>query len=183
MMIKLLSGEDLEITISTPDLAVEIISYLDTVAGETDLLTFGANEFGLNVQEEMNYIKSVTEDENRLHIIGKINDKIVTVLNVNSPQRVRLKHVGEFGISVSKEHWGKGIGRTMIDYMLKWAYSNPILRKINLKVLQKNERAIELYEKIGFKKEGMMIKDFYLNGEYMDSYFMGLWLDDLSIKS
>ena len=74
---------------------------------------------------------------------------------------VGIKHIdkdkatGEYwGYIGEKQYWGKGIGKEMIRKILELAYSSLKLRKIYLKVLNDNFRAISLYDKIGFKKIG-----------------------------
>lgn len=54
-----------------------------------------------------------------------------------------------FGYIGEKEYWSKGIGKVMIEYIIKKAMENN-LNKIYLKVLKYNERAIKLYLKNGF---------------------------------
>lgn len=74
---------------------------------------------------------------------------------------VGIKHIdkdkamGEYwGYIGEKQYWGKGIGKEMMRKILELAHSSLKLKKIYLKVLNHNIRAISLYEKIGFKKIG-----------------------------
>lgn len=69
---------------------------------------------------------------------------------------VGLKHIdvengtGEyFGYLGEKDHWGKGIGVAMLDFIAKQALERG-LNKLCLKVLKENVRAINLYKKYGF---------------------------------
>jgi RimJ/RimL family protein N-acetyltransferase len=50
-------------------------------------------------------------------------------------------------------------------------------RKIDLLVNEENERAIKLYEKYGFVKEGLLSRDIQIDGVFYSSYHMGLKLD------
>ena len=43
-----------------------------------------------------------------------------------------------------------------------------------LKVFSFNERAIHVYEKVGFKEIGRRRKSYYLNGAYYDDVFMDI---------
>jgi RimJ/RimL family protein N-acetyltransferase len=40
-----------------------------------------------------------------------------------------------------------------------------------------NERGIALYKKCGFEIEGMKKKSLYIDGEWIDEYYMGKILD------
>lgn len=39
--------------------------------------------------------------------------------------------------------------------------------------MKHNESAIRLYEKMGFKKEGLKENSLIVNGKYVDEYYMG----------
>lgn len=167
----------LNIRKSQPNDAEELIKYLNQIGGESDYITFGGNEFDVNVEDEQKFLENYLHSKNRLHIVGTIDNQIASVLNVDSPQKPRLMHVGELGISVRKEYWNQGIAGHMLDYMFDWAHNNPIIKKLMLRVRHDNEAALKLYHKLGFHYEGRLIKDFYLDGKYFDAIIMGKWLD------
>ncbi|MGO1368213.1 MAG: GNAT family N-acetyltransferase [Senegalia sp. (in: firmicutes)] len=112
-----------------------------------------------------------------LNIIALIDNKIVGNLTFRGGHRPRIRHTGEFGVSVLKKHWGLGIGKELVKYLINWAEDGDIVKKINLRVREDNENAIDLYKKLGFKKEGIIARDLYLNGKYYRSIQMGLELD------
>ena len=55
--------------------------------------------------------------------------------------------------------------------ILKWDYY-----KISLVTREDNVLAIELYEKLGFEKEGLIKKDNFINGVYYNTFVMGLFI-------
>ncbi|MBN2655725.1 MAG: GNAT family N-acetyltransferase [Spirochaetales bacterium] len=68
--------------------------------------------------------------------------------------------------------WGKGIAGSLISELFSWAPKNNIT-KINLKVKEDNRRAIELYKNLGFVPEGILARDFLIDGKYYNSIAMG----------
>ena len=56
------------------------------------------------------------------------------------------------------------------------------MRKIGLEVLSINHSAIALYEKLGFKKEGTKIGEYFLGGQYLDVLIFGLQRKDWKIE-
>jgi RimJ/RimL family protein N-acetyltransferase len=151
-----------------------LIEYLNTIGGESDFLTFGTGEFGRSIEQEEEFIESALKRENALFIIAEVDGKIVGNLNFSGGVRQRIAHVGEFGVSVLKEYWGNGIGEELIKYLINWSNTVGIIRKINLRVRTDNTRAISLYKKLGFLEEGILKRDFFINGEFYDSLLMGL---------
>ena len=156
--------------------AQAVLDYLEVVCAETDFLSFGPGEFELTVPEEEAFIRQYRESDNQLFILALLDDAIVGALNFTASLRPRVRHTGEFAMSVAKEHWGLGIGSLMLDTLVNWSRASEIVKKINLRVRTDNRRAIRLYERKGFVKEGTIRKELLLNGKYHDHHWMGLEL-------
>ncbi len=77
-----------------------------------------------------------------------------------------------------KDYWSKGYGTGIMEKLLDWGFEGLNLRKLYLHVFDFNERAINLYEKFGFQKEGTLKEMLYRNGEYRDVYAYGLFKED-----
>ena len=107
-------------------------------------------------------------------IIAEIDGKIVGNLNFSGGARKRILHTGEFGMSVLKNYWRKGIGEQLLTYLIDWSKNTGIIRKLNLRVRTDNISGICLYKKLGFKEEGIVTRDFEINNEFYDSILMGL---------
>lgn len=171
-------NKNIEIRKATIADAADLIKYCNKVGGESDFLTFGAGEFGLSLKEEENFLKATIDSKYHLALVAVYDKQIIGSLNFRAGFRKRLSHSGNFGISILKEFWGQGIGEKLICEMFRWIRSNKTIKKINLQVLASNERAIKLYNKLGFKVEGRISNDFYVNGKYYDSILMGIFLEN-----
>jgi RimJ/RimL family protein N-acetyltransferase len=157
--------------------AAALIEYLNIIGGESDFLTFGPGEFGRSVEAEAEFIANALNKKNALFIIAVTSGKVIGNLNFSGGPRERTAHSGEFGVSVLKDYWGKGVGEELIRYLISWSRSSGVIRKINLRVRTDNPKAISLYKKLGFSEEGTIRRDFYINGEFRDSLLMGLLID------
>ena len=153
-----------------------VLDYVKGISGETDFLSFGPGEFELAESEEEDFIRKCRASDNQLFILGSIDDPIVATLNFSGGRRPRVRHSGEFGMSVRKQYWGLGIGSLMLDTLIAWARDTQIVKKINLRVRTDNQRAIRLYERKGFVIEGTIRKEILLDGSYFDHHWMGLEL-------
>ncbi|MGB3713206.1 MAG: GNAT family protein [Candidatus Promineifilaceae bacterium] len=168
------NGRLLEIREAKVQDAEAILEYVERISGESEYLTFGPGEFELSVIEEENYLRNCHQSDNQVYIIGLVGDVIVGSLNFAAGRRSRVRHSGEFGMSVRKEYWGLGIGSWMLDALIQWAVDGRVVKKINLRVRTDNHQAIHLYERKGFLKEGTIRKEIFLDGRYLDHYWMGL---------
>jgi RimJ/RimL family protein N-acetyltransferase len=157
--------------------AEKVLAYLNQVAGESENITFGPGEFELSVEEERAFLRQTTESPTSLYVIAEIAGEIAGTLSFNAGKRPRLQHAGEFGMTVLRRYWNLGIGSRMLAYLIDWARETGTIRKINLRVRVDNLPAIHLYEKYGFVQEGRLTREFYLHGQFVDVYIMGLQLD------
>jgi RimJ/RimL family protein N-acetyltransferase len=51
------------------------------------------------------------------------------------------------------------------------------VEKVELEVYSDNEGAVRLYERFGFKHEGLKVRGRKLEGRYQDILLMALWLE------
>jgi len=157
--------------------SLEYISYLNQIAIQTDYLTFGVGELLTSQDEQKSIIENSAKSDNKLMIFAIVDGKIVGGLNFRSSERPRIRHTGEFGVTVLKEFWGLGIGSHLISYMIEWAKASNIIRKINLGVRSDNRRAIELYSRLGFVEEGVITREFLLGNQFYNAMYMGIEVD------
>lgn len=157
--------------------AAALIEYLNIIGGESDFLTFGPGEFGRSVEAEAEFIENALKKKNALFLVAEAGGRIAGNLNFSGGPRERNAHTGEFGVSVLKEYWGKGIGEELVRHLISWSQSSGVIRKINLRVRTDNTRGISLYKKLGFAEEGIVRRDFLIGGDFYDSMLMGLLID------
>ena len=69
---------------------------------------------------------------------------------------------------------GQGYGSEALGMMLRFAFHELNLHRIQLTVFSYNERAIRLYERFGFVREGVMREFLHRDGQRFDMVFYGL---------
>ncbi len=68
----------------------------------------------------------------------------------------RTNHIAYLGgVAIDPEQSGKGLGQTMLHEILVFCKEKGILR-LELSTATHNEKAIRLYEKMGFEREGIL---------------------------
>lgn len=159
-----------------PDDAEEVLKYTSSVGSETDFLTFGSEGVSYTIDQEKIFLRNTQETKRNYMIGGFLDDRLVSVVNIASSQKDRLSHKSDIGISVLKEFWNMGVGSSMMEFIISLCRKDNF-RKIDLLVNEENERAIKLYEKYGFIKEGLLSRDIQIDGVFYSSYHMGLKLD------
>lgn len=73
-----------------------------------------------------------------------------------------------------RENWDKGYGREAVELALRFAFHELNLHRVQLSVFSYNERAIILYEKLGFSREGVFREHLHRDGRRYDMFLYGL---------
>ena len=100
---------------------------------------------------------------------GEIVGQLGLMTNID---RHRRKHAAEIGMGVRDDFWGKGVGTALVLFTIDMADNWLNLLRLELSVYADNERAIALYAKHGFEKEGEMRSFAFRNGRYVDALLM-----------
>jgi RimJ/RimL family protein N-acetyltransferase len=169
---------NIEVTIreATKEDAQNMTDFYNVVGGETDFLSFGANEFKRDLQEYEEYITATSNEQNSIILLALIDSEIISIATINSSQKERTKHVGTLGIVISKKYTGLGLGKILMNDLIEWAKQNGVTKKISLVTNENNTVAIELYKKLGFEVEGLLKQDNFINGNFNNTIIMGLLL-------
>ncbi len=174
---QLKEGQTALIREAAPEDAARLLHYLDEVTAETDFLALGQGDLDWPEEKERRFIEDHRKADNKLLILAEIEGQIAGLLRCAGDERPRLRHAGEFGITISQAHWGLGLGTMMIRIMIEWAKASRVIRKINMGVHADNERALSLYQRFGFVREGVITRQFAVAGRFYDAYLMGLEID------
>ncbi|UPW85004.1 GNAT family N-acetyltransferase [Lysinibacillus sp. Ag94] len=95
---------------------------------------------------------------------------IVALINIDYKNRNAecIIDIGE------KEYWGKGYGSEGLKLLLDYAFYEMNLHRVYLKVFSFNDKAISLYNKIGFHQEGSSRQSLFRDGTWYDIIHMGI---------
>lgn len=70
--------------------------------------------------------------------------------------------------------WGMGLGTEITQLVLQYAFEILGLHRVDLRVLQYNQRAISCYKKCGFIKEGLEREGAFIEGKYETDVLMSI---------
>jgi RimJ/RimL family protein N-acetyltransferase len=86
-----------------------------------------------------------------------------------------VKHVGSLGMGLHEAYRGQGIGERLLRACLLKAKAKGITR-VELEARADNERAIKLYERVGFEHEAVKRNAMRFDAVYYDSVQMSILL-------
>lgn len=84
----------------------------------------------------------------------------------------RLRHSASIGIMVHKDYQSMGVGKALMTAVIDIADNWLMLVRVELTVFEDNQKAINMYEKFGFEKEGLKKLAGIRNGQYVNEFVM-----------
>jgi RimJ/RimL family protein N-acetyltransferase len=122
-------------------------------------------------------IERMTSDlENRIIVLGFDGQRAVGHLQVMLATNARFRGTGELFIYLHQDFQNVGLGAALLSEGIALARTRG-MHRVELTVVADNQRAIRLYEKVGFQREGLK-RENYLgeDGKYHDEVQMGILL-------
>ena len=147
------------------------------IDGETENMDREAGEGFIDKIGFQKIIKTDSEEMKNLFLVAEVHNRIVGFSRCEGSNLKRLSHKVEFGVCILREFWGYGMGKSLLQQSIQWADENEV-KKISLQVLETNEKAIQLYKKLGLEVEGILKNDKKLSdGKYYNTLVMGRFTD------
>ncbi len=164
---------------ATPDDAAAIIVHNDLIANEPNNGIIRGPGESMTLEDEQVYLKNSLAADNSIFLIAITPaGEVIGVCSFQGGRRKAVRHQGGIGISVNKEWREKGMGTALMQRLVDWAKGTGIITRMELTVMTHNERAIHVYEKLGFQMEGRQRAALFKDGKYIDVYMMGLLFMD-----
>ena len=102
-----------------------------------------------------------------------VDGVIVGNCSVRWSESIKTGHRATVGIAVVRAFWGQGIGTRMMEEMIRIARSSGRVTQLELGFIEGNARARALYEKMGFRINGIVPNAVRLkNGTLLNEYLM-----------
>ncbi len=118
--------------------------------------------------KEMWRKRLLEKPDNFITLVAAVDGTVVANLGLVMERNLRRRHVAHLGMAVHDRWQGQGIGSAILGEALDLADGWLNLVRVELTVFTDNEPAIRLYEKFGFKREGVLQKYAYRAGSYQD---------------
>ena len=77
-----------------------------------------------------------------------------------------------------KNYWSKGFGTDAKMILLNYAFNTLNLRKIGSRVFNFNNRSINYSKRCGYKEEGVLKKEHFIDGNYVDEILLAVFRED-----
>lgn len=121
---------------------------------ESDALDFIESMFASNPNDTFAF--AIVADD---RVVGSIG--VFRQTNIHS-------RTAELGYYVAEEYWGRGIAQTAVNSIVEYVFENTDIVRIFAEPFARNAASCRVLKKCGFVFEGIMRKNAFKNGEFLD---------------
>jgi len=153
--------------------AEALCQYINILSQERTFMRFQGEQ--VTLEDEIAYVTQQVEliqQKRAVRLLALCDTTIIGSAGITMKNMIE-RHVGVFGISIAQGYRGEGIGRLLMDAVLKEAEEHiPELRIVVLDVFSDNAPAIAMYEKSGFVVYGRLPMGFLHGDVFVDNVRM-----------
>lgn len=152
------------------------LDFLHRLVNDPAIMNFWFEEaHNSKAQLEENYDKQKETQHSRGFILRNETDQLgfVALFSIDFIHRK-----AEFAIMMDPKQQGKGYAKIATKLAMDYAFLTLNLNKLYLIVDEVNEKAEHVYEKVGFKREGVLKDEYFVNGEYHNVVYMSIFQKD-----
>jgi RimJ/RimL family protein N-acetyltransferase len=141
------------------------------IYAETTLMLLEPSEWNPTVEEHARRIEQNAKSRSGVTVVAEAEGKLIGAASSNRGSAKRNRHSGYVVMGVVEACTGRGVGRALLRALEAWARANEVHR-LELTVQVRNHRAIALYEKCGFEREGLKRHSLNIEGRFIDELYM-----------
>jgi len=154
-----------------PSDSARLVAFFRTLYSETDYMLFEPGEFTVTEEQQARRLEEMSRSESGVTFVCETGGELIGVVFGNRGIARRTRHSLYIVIGVLQSWVGQGVGRALLEALEAWARSRGVHR-LELTVDTDNRRAIALYEKCGFEREGVKRHSRKIEGRYSDELYM-----------
>ncbi|WHY03368.1 GNAT family N-acetyltransferase [Neobacillus sp. DY30] len=138
---------------------------------ESGFMLFEPGERQTTVEQQRISIERILSEPNSIFFVAEIENNLVGFIAVIGSNLTRNRHSANIVLGVLEDYRGQDISTKIFNKVSEWAKEVGISR-LGLTVIKNNNKAFNLYRKMGFVLEGERIQSLKINGEFVNEYYL-----------
>ncbi|MEK7466646.1 MAG: GNAT family protein [Planctomycetota bacterium] len=150
---------------------------------DPDVSQYLGRDVPITLEEEKKWIEGRAGDAGNqiLVMVHRAERRPIGTVGLHGMAGQNRKAV--FGIQIGeKEFWNQGLGREATELTLEIAFDRLNLNRVELEVYETNPRAIRVYERAGYRTEGVARQGRWIRGRYVDVRRMAILAEEWRVR-
>ncbi|MCE9581571.1 MAG: GNAT family N-acetyltransferase [Planctomycetes bacterium] len=150
---------------------------------DPDVTQYLARTLPLTLEEESGLLKARAGDKDNVILVMVVRDGNVPIGSAGLHHISGPDRRGIFGIQIGEpSYWNRGFGSEATELMLEIAFERLNLNRVELSVYDTNARALRVYERAGYRAEGVSRQARFLGGRYVDVRQMAILAEEWRMR-
>jgi RimJ/RimL family protein N-acetyltransferase len=150
-------------------------------------LTFGRSHIVFNEEKQAEYIENYNNSDDKFFFVivkkGKIADD-EQAIGIGLLYDIDFVHgKATLGVLLDKSFQSQGYGKEATNLLLEFSFNILNLNNVMLYAIDFNEKAIAMYESVGFKKIGRRRQAYPINNKVYDEVYMDILKEEFNEKN
>ncbi|WP_026908719.1 GNAT family N-acetyltransferase [Paucisalibacillus globulus] len=154
-----------------PSDAAGLAELIQQVENTSQYMLWEPGERNIQPDQQQRMMERIQGEDNSTILVAEQDDRLMGYLFAIGGKPKKTKHSAYLVIGIHQDYRGKGVGSLLFNELNQWAAHHHI-RRLELTVVSRNEPGLALYKKMGFDIEGTKKESLFINGEYVDEYYM-----------
>lgn len=154
-----------------PDDAAAVLALKHGLDRETSFMMFEPGERAETAEDVAAELQHVADAANSMVIVAEAPAGLVGYVDARGGRFQRSRLAAHVVIGVLAAASGRGIGSGLLRQLESWARAQG-LHRLELTVMAHNQRALALYERMGFVAEGRRRECLLVGGTFVDEIYM-----------
>lgn len=146
-----------------PSDAEAMLAFLKDTAGGTDYLLRYPEECTEDVPGETRFLEAICQSPNSAMLVCVVDGVLAGNVALQGNTRLKIRHRGSLALAVRKDYWGLGIATMLMETAISLAADCGMVY-LELDYMDKNQRAGNLYRRLGFQELARIPDAYRLRG-------------------
>jgi RimJ/RimL family protein N-acetyltransferase len=139
--------------------------------------------FPRSLAEEKEWLEKMYDDRSKIWFALALNETDTIIGDGGFLRIDYMWRTADLSILIGKKsEWSKGYGTEAVRLLVEFGFQKLNLHRIGIGVFPFNTRAIRTYEKVGFKREGVLRDGYYCDNTYHDVILMSIMEEEFRGK-
>ncbi|HYE51126.1 MAG TPA: GNAT family protein [Azospirillaceae bacterium] len=157
---------------AVPGDAAALVELNNRLVAETEFMVLLPIDPATGVHQVRALLESLSRGAARTILLAEAEGRLTGLAVGTADMNPRYRGTVEVEVGVVAEAWGRGVGRALME-ALEGVWLARGARRFQLRVLAHNERAVRLYERLGYAHEGRLRGNVTLSQGFADQLLMG----------
>jgi len=129
----------------------------------------------ISSQQQRDWFSKLNREEDKYFVVKEGE----TLIGFTSCKIDKRQKNAEVGIILDKDQCHKGYGHKIIQFLKHYGFEKKKLNRLWITVLETNKDTLFIWERAGWKREGVLREACYTEGKFVDIHVAGILRKDV----